>query len=102
MIGKNQMYSKERRACSQLLDGDTQRGLTVNSEYSNITWKHILLPVFVAAYAYGRKTYRFMVNGQTGEVQGEAPYSWWKIAGVIIGIAAVVIAIAGAKIAGWF
>jgi DNA-directed RNA polymerase subunit RPC12/RpoP len=103
MIGKDQMYDKERRACSQLLNGDTQRGLTVHSEYSNITWKHILLPVFVAAYAYGRKTYRFMVNGQSGEVQGEAPYSWWKIAGAICGVVAIVVSIIGiGKLAGWF
>jgi len=95
------MDQKERAACSRMLDGDTQRGLSVNSEYNNIKWKHILLPVYIAAYAYGKKVYRFMVNGQTGEVQGESPLSWWKIAAVALGIATIVIIIAG-KLAGWY
>jgi uncharacterized protein YkwD len=33
----------------------------------------------IAAYQYNGRPYRFLVNGQTGEVQGEAPLSWWKI-----------------------
>ena len=43
------------------------------------TFKHVLLPVWVAAYIFRGKTWRFLVNGQTGEVQGEAPLSWVKM-----------------------
>ena len=58
----------------------------VDTDYSDETFKHILLPIWMAAYKYGGKSYRFMVNGQTGEVQGERPYSpgrslspfWWR------------------------
>ncbi|MCK5547870.1 MAG: hypothetical protein KAI64_02580 [Thermoplasmata archaeon] len=100
LTAKSQMHGKEVSACSSLLGGDTQRGLNVNSEYSGIKWKHILLPAYLAVYAYGKKTYRFMVNGQTGEVQGEAPYSWWKIAGAVIGISAIVIVVAAVAM-GW-
>jgi len=50
----------------------------------------MLLPLYVAAYMFGAKTYRFVVNGQTGEVQGEAPISWAKVA-AIVGVAVVVI-----------
>jgi hypothetical protein len=38
-----------------------------------------LLPVWIASYRYSNKVYNFMVNGQTGKVQGEAPISWWKV-----------------------
>ena len=44
----------------------------------------IPLPVWMAAYKYRGKTYRFVVNGQTGRVQGERPYSAWKIAAAVI------------------
>ncbi len=47
--------------------------------FDDETFKHILLPVWMAAYKYNGKSYRFLVNGQTGEVQGERPYSIWKI-----------------------
>ena len=33
----------------------------------------------MAAYKYRGKTYRFVVNGRSGAVQGERPYSFWKI-----------------------
>ncbi|OGS49283.1 MAG: hypothetical protein A3K68_04765 [Euryarchaeota archaeon RBG_16_68_13] len=86
-----QVVDSERRECSKALDGDTQRGLSVNTRLSAITWKHMLLPLYVAAYMYGPKTYRFVVNGQTGEVQGEAPISWIKV-GAIVGVIAAIVA----------
>ena len=47
----------------------------------------MLLPVWLAAYKYRGKTYRFVVNGQTGRVQGERPWSAWKIAiAVVLGL----------------
>ena len=61
------------------IGGDHQRISSVNTQYSHLTFKHILLPMWVSAYLYGGKTYRFVVNGQTGEVQGESPKSGWKI-----------------------
>jgi len=45
-----------------------------------VTFKHVLLPVWLAAYKYRGETYRFVVNGRTGRVQGERPYSKGKIA----------------------
>lgn len=95
---KGQIIEGERQACSKELDGDTQRGLRVNTRLSGITWKHMLLPLYVAAYMFGSKTYRFVVNGQTGEVQGEAPISWIKV-GIIAG-AAIAVIVAVLKLTG--
>ncbi|MCI4661108.1 MAG: primosomal protein N' (replication factor Y) - superfamily II helicase [Neomegalonema sp.] len=62
------------------IGGDQQRIARIDTETSHETFKHILLPVYLAAYQYGGKSYRFVVNGRTGEVIGERPYSSWKIA----------------------
>nr|WP_284326990.1 primosomal protein N' (replication factor Y) - superfamily II helicase [Cypionkella aquatica] len=67
------------------IGGDEQRVDQVDTDYSAETFKHILLPIWMAAYKYSGKSYRFMVNGQTGEVQGERPYSWWKISFAVLG-----------------
>ncbi len=48
------------------------------------TFKHVLLPIWMAAYKYNGKSFRFVVNGQTGKVQGERPYSAWKIAFAVL------------------
>ena len=72
------------------IGGDVQRVDHVDTRFEDETFKHILLPVWMAAYKYGGKSYRFLVNGQTGEVQGERPYSWWKI-GFAVVLAVVVV-----------
>jgi hypothetical protein len=61
------------------IGGDEQRIEGIDTQHSAETFKHILLPVWTAAYKYNGKSYLFLVNGQTGEVQGERPYSIWKI-----------------------
>lgn len=61
------------------IGGDRQRIHSMDVDLSSMTFKHILLPVWLAAYKYRGKTYRFVVNGRTGRVQGERPYSAIKI-----------------------
>jgi hypothetical protein len=76
-----------RRDVKYDIGGDDQRIGSVQTQISDVTFKHILLPVWMAAYKYRGKTYRFVVNGRTGRVQGERPYSAWKIAfATIIGL----------------
>ncbi len=62
------------------IGGDKQRIHTAETKVSEVTFKHILLPIWIAAYKYKGKSFRFVVNAQTGRVQGERPYSVWKIA----------------------
>ncbi len=72
------------------IGGDHQQISSKNSNYNNITFKHILLPIWLSAYRYNNKVYRFMINGRTGEVQGERPYSWIKITlAVLLAIAVI-------------
>ncbi len=73
------------------IGGDEQRIHDVDTDWSDETFKHILLPVWTAAYKYNGKSYRFLVNGQTGEVQGERPWSVWKIALLVIFVAALIL-----------
>jgi DNA-directed RNA polymerase subunit RPC12/RpoP len=61
------------------IGGDEQQIDGLSTHYSAITFKHLLLPVYVGAYHFNQKIYQVVVNGRTGEVQGERPYSVWKI-----------------------
>jgi hypothetical protein len=71
------------------IGGDRQQITRLDTQVSDVTFKHILLPVWVAAYKFRGQSYRFVVNGQTGRVQGERPWSAWKIAfAVILGLLA--------------
>lgn len=86
-----------RDAVRHDIGGDEQHISSLTTDYSNITYKHLLFPVYVNVYKYNSKVYQFVVNARTGEVQGERPYSWIKITLAVIAslmlIAAIVIAI---------
>src|SRR5262245_39409840 len=87
-------------ACCRKIGGDEQRNVDVRTAYQGITFKMVLLPVFLASYRYGEKVFRFQVDGQTGAVRGERPYSAWKIAllvAVILAVVAIVALIASQR-----
>jgi DNA-directed RNA polymerase subunit M/transcription elongation factor TFIIS len=72
------------------IGGDEQRISSVNTRYDRQTYKYILLPVWLSVYRYGNKIYRFVVNARTGEVHGERPWSWIKIALAVIVVLVVI------------
>jgi DNA-directed RNA polymerase subunit RPC12/RpoP len=78
--------------CAGDVPGDTYRNLHVDTAFSQMTFKHLLLPVWIAAYHFNNQSYRFLVNGQTGRTAGEAPVSWWKVIGAVL-VAVVIIVI---------
>lgn len=61
------------------IGGDQQRVQDIQTQYSATTFKHLLLPVWSAAFRYNTKIYRFVINGRNGKTQGERPYSLFKI-----------------------
>ena len=61
------------------IGGDRQRIHHRQTDHNDTTYKHCLLPVWSAAFRYRGKSYRFVINGRTGQIQGERPYSYWKI-----------------------
>jgi DNA-directed RNA polymerase subunit RPC12/RpoP len=90
---RNRMADVIRSDVRRAIGGDEQRIASIDTDWRDETFKHILLPVWMAAYKYNGKSYRFVVNGQTGEVQGERPWSIWKIAFAVL---LVVLLVAGA------
>ncbi|MDT7689108.1 MAG: hypothetical protein QOJ70_371 [Acidobacteriota bacterium] len=76
------------------IGGDEQRVTRVSTTYSAITFKHLLLPVYVGAYRFRERVYQVVINGRTGEVQGERPYSFWKILFFSLALVILIIAIA--------
>ena len=84
--GKQQIDNRVEQLVRADIGGDHQRISSLNTQYSHLTFKHILLPMWVSAYLFSGKTYRFLVNGQTGEVVGESPKSGWKIFFLVCGI----------------
>ena len=81
---RDRMDKVIRRDIKFDIGGDRQRIHSVDTTLSDVTFKHVLLPVWMAAYRYRGESYRFVVNARTGRVQGERPWSAWKIAAAVL------------------
>ena len=64
--------------------------LNVNTTYADVTYKYVLLPVWLCSFKYKGKEYGFLVNGETGKTKGKAPVSWLKVLLTVLGTIAVV------------
>lgn len=78
-LAEQKMAPVIRSAIIRDIGGDEQRILSSTTQHADVTFKHILMPLWISAYRYRERTFRFVINGRTGEVQGERPYSWVKI-----------------------
>lgn len=72
------------------IGGDVQRIQKVDAAYGALTFKHLLLPVWMLTYRFKNKAYHVLVNAATGEVQADRPYSILKIALAVIAVLAAV------------
>lgn len=80
-----------RSDVARSIGGDQQRIHQLDTRHSETTFKHVLLPLWSAAFQFRNKTYRFVVNGRTGKIRGERPYSPLKIMmAAILAIALVI------------
>ncbi len=96
-VAKDRMQAEIHAACAERVPGDTHRNLAVTTSFSGLAYKNALLPIWIAAYQYAGRPFRFLVNGVTGKVSGKAPYSWIKIALAVLGLLALVVLLSSLK-----
>lgn len=89
---KGKMAEVIKRDVKKDISGDEQQVKHIETRYSGITYKLLLLPVWLLAYLFNGKTWQVLVSGQTGRVSGERPYSAWKI---VFAIVVTLIVVAG-------
>ena len=85
---RERMDEELRSLCAAEVPGDTHRNLQVEADYSGQTYKHILTPIWLLTYNYGRKSYQVLINGYTGAIAGRYPKSWVKITLAVLAILA--------------
>lgn len=83
-----------RQMCARDIRADLHRNLQVSAHFDRQTFKHVLLPVWLVGYRYGSKDYQVVVNGATGQVAGEYPKSWVKIALAVLAAIIVLVIVA--------
>jgi hypothetical protein len=84
------MDAQIERMCAAQVPGDTHRNLSVDTDYSGQTFKHILVPIWLLTYNYGARNFQVVINAYTGKIAGKYPKSWVKIMLAVLGVLAVV------------
>jgi hypothetical protein len=59
----------------------------------------LMLPIYIGAFRYREKPWRFVINAQTGEVVGDAPIDRVKVALVVFGSLAAIAIVCGIIVA---
>lgn len=86
---------REQIRTDELGDADYIRDLVMDKEYRDVKVRLVYLPMWVAAYRFSGRIFRFVVDGRTGRAVGDVPFSRRQAMGLAIG-AVVVLAIAAA------
>jgi LSD1 subclass zinc finger protein len=89
-VARREMAQQIEQDCRHDIGGDEQQVLSMQTTDSDVLFRLLLMPVWLATYRYSGKDYHVHVNANTGEVIGERPYSAAKIAFLVLVIAAVV------------
>jgi predicted RNA-binding Zn-ribbon protein involved in translation (DUF1610 family) len=76
------------------MGGDMQKVTSLDVRHDGRSFKLVLLPVWRAQLGMLGRTYAVLVDGRSGQVVGERPYSVWKIALAVAAVGAVALALA--------
>jgi len=88
IIERNLTAMAEREILGRGYDKASVHGIDVT--YENVKYKHVLLPAWFSSFSYNGKNYLYIINGETGKVAGQRPYSAIKIIVFILAIIAVI------------
>ena len=78
-VAQDRIHAALHADVRRRIGGDVQRVDQLDARHDAITFKHILLPLWLLTYRYSGKTYQVVVNAETAEVYGERPWSVLKI-----------------------
>lgn len=84
-------YEEQSRIKSRLnLRYDDVDFFRASTKISNVDCGYLYVPIWANHYKYKNKDYHCYINGQTGKIHGKTPKSFWKIFGLVVGIAAII------------
>ncbi len=82
---RRSMRDKTKQACLEQASARSMRNFSMNLDFSDESWRYILLPLYLATYRYGSKVFQVMINGQNGVIAGQRPVDWKKVGWTLAG-----------------
>ena len=72
------------------IGGDRQQISSKQTNYQSLTFTHLLLPIWLLTVIFQGQPFQVFINGVTGEVQGQRPWSKVKIALAVLAVLVVI------------
>lgn len=85
------MAEQIERDCRADIGGDEQKVTSMETRDTDVLFRLLLMPLWIATFLFACKTYDVYVNANTGEVIGQRPYSTLKIALAVLLVVAIVV-----------
>lgn len=82
--GRELMREMTKSACYGQASTSKVRNFSMTLDYSDESWRYVLLPVYLSSYSYDSESFSLMVNGQTALISGQRPVDWRKIIAVCV------------------
>ena len=76
---KVEIREQAKRACMADIGAHYVRSFEMTADFADERWRYVLLPVYLATYRFGERTYQVAMNGQTGRVAGQKPVAWARV-----------------------
>lgn len=77
---KQEMEQAVERTVRSDIGGDRQQIHQLRTTWNYLGFKHILLPIWLLTVMYSNRPFQVAINGLTGEVAGDRPWSRVKLA----------------------
>ncbi|HEX5104461.1 MAG TPA: hypothetical protein VFV87_11650, partial [Pirellulaceae bacterium] len=90
VLCQQEFQRQENANVARFLPGDTHSSLEVQTQFSQVNSDLCLLPIYILSYRYKEKVYRYLLNGQTGKMDGDKPVSGQRI-GIAVGVALAIV-----------
>lgn len=90
---KTRIDREIRSAIIARYSADVVDYLNVSTGHHDVTYKYVLVPVYVGNYTFKKKLYNLYVNGSTGKVYGKSPLSPLRVGGLVLFIVALLVGI---------
>ena len=88
-----QMETEVKRDILGQYSYDTVERFDMRTAYGGVTYRYLLIPIYLGNYFYKTKRYSFYINGRNGKMAGKSPVSALKVAlAVTIGLAVAALA----------
>ena len=92
-VAREKMDAVIKKEIMRRYNADVVDYLNLNTHFISVLYRYVFLPLWMCAYKFKEKLYRFLVNGRTGKVGGKTPVSplrVWILTAIILAVFALI------------